>query len=131
MAPLSRLRPYQLDADRKGAVNLYFLFKGSGLFSPFSISCVQVFMRISRAPVPQSATRSNDPIDPGEKQAGTLDGDLVQLPEWQRAFVLGPNVRFTRTPESAMTRKGNGQPVADDAIDETLTALPAAEEQSQ
>ena len=84
-------------------------------------------MRISRAPVPQSATRSNDSNDPGEKQAGTPDGDLVQLPEWQRAFVLGPNVRFTRTPESAMTRKGNGQPVADDAIDETLAAIPVAE----
>ncbi len=27
------------------------------------------------------------------------------MPGWQNAFVLGPNVRFTRTPESAFNRR--------------------------
>ncbi|PTM93392.1 DNA translocase FtsK [Mycoplana dimorpha] len=35
----------------------------------------------------------------GEVQAG------ADLPAWQSAFILGPNVRFTRTPESAYARK--------------------------
>ncbi|MFD1328978.1 DNA translocase FtsK [Mycoplana ramosa] len=35
----------------------------------------------------------------GEVKAGS------DLPAWQSAFVLGPNVRFTRTPESAYARK--------------------------
>ncbi|WP_149738499.1 DNA translocase FtsK [Rhizobium sp. RU20A] len=46
--------------------------------------------------------------DLGRGDAGTLKGagELTDLPEWQRAFILRPNVRFTRTPENAIPRKG-------------------------
>lgn len=52
-----------------------------------------------------SQTRSPDAVTlpgmtvTGEVKAGT------DLPAWQSAFILGPNVRFTRTPESAYARK--------------------------
>ncbi|WP_097136730.1 DNA translocase FtsK [Rhizobium subbaraonis] len=38
----------------------------------------------------------------------TVTGEVkadAALPAWQSAFILGPNVRFTRTPESAYSRK--------------------------
>ncbi|MFK0204796.1 DNA translocase FtsK [Agrobacterium sp. NPDC090283] len=36
--------------------------------------------------------------------ADAIEG-RAEMPGWQNAFVLGPNVRFTRTPESAFTRR--------------------------
>ena len=84
-------------------------------------------MRISRTPLPQSAIRPEDRADPDERPNETLtDGDLVQLPEWQRAFVLGPNVRFTRTPESAYARKTGAQQAveAQEAIAAPATVTP-------
>ncbi|MCD2183874.1 DNA translocase FtsK [Rhizobium sp. GN54] len=41
---------------------------------------------------------------PGMTVAGEVKAD-ADLPAWQSAFILGPNVRFTRTPESAYARK--------------------------
>ena len=35
---------------------------------------------------------------PAEAMPDAIILDPAQLPQWQRAFVLGPNVRFTRTP---------------------------------
>ncbi len=36
--------------------------------------------------------------------ADAIEG-RTEMPGWQNAFVLGPNVRFTRTPESAFSRR--------------------------
>lgn len=36
--------------------------------------------------------------------ADAIEG-RAEMPGWQNAFVLGPNVRFTRTPESAFNRR--------------------------
>ncbi len=36
--------------------------------------------------------------------ADAIEG-RAEMPGWQNAFVLGPNVRFTRTPESAFSRR--------------------------
>ncbi len=36
--------------------------------------------------------------------ADAIEG-RAEMPGWQNAFVLGPNVRFTRTPESVFTRR--------------------------
>ncbi|MBB3978283.1 S-DNA-T family DNA segregation ATPase FtsK/SpoIIIE [Rhizobium azooxidifex] len=41
---------------------------------------------------------------PGMTVTGEVKAD-TDLPAWQSAFILGPNVRFTRTPESAYARK--------------------------
>ncbi len=41
---------------------------------------------------------------PGMTVTGEVKAD-ADLPAWQSAFILGPNVRFTRTPESAYARK--------------------------
>ncbi|NVP55288.1 DNA translocase FtsK [Mycoplana rhizolycopersici] len=44
----------------------------------------------------------------------TVTGEVkadAALPAWQSAFILGPNVRFTRTPESAYSRK-QAEPVS-------------------
>lgn len=41
---------------------------------------------------------------PGMTVTGEVKADAA-LPAWQSAFILGPNVRFTRTPESAYSRK--------------------------
>ncbi len=43
---------------------------------------------------------------------------MTDLPDWQRAFIIRPNVRFTRTPENAIPRKGGegeGEVVLSDA----------------
>ncbi|MCF3641082.1 DNA translocase FtsK [Rhizobium sp. TRM95111] len=72
-------------------------------------------MRLSRTNVSNSSGRDVERRDAGDEDrqgayaAGATDGDLVQLPEWQRAFVLGPNVRFTRTPESAYAKRQTAQ----------------------
>ncbi|WCK25853.1 DNA translocase FtsK [Agrobacterium pusense] len=59
--------------------------------------------------------------------ADAIEG-RAEMPGWQNAFVLGPNVRFTRTPESAFNRR---MPVETPNIpDEEAPAasLPAAAE---
>ncbi len=38
--------------------------------------------------------------------------ELAELPVWQHAFVLGPNVRFTRTPENALPKRLQPETVA-------------------
>ncbi|MDE1157385.1 MAG: DNA translocase FtsK [Neorhizobium sp.] len=39
--------------------------------------------------------------------------ELAELPVWQHAFVLGPNVRFTRTPENALPKRPHAETVAE------------------
>lgn len=58
---------------------------------------------------------------PGMTVAGEVKADAT-LPAWQSAFVIGPNVRFTRTPESAYARK----PVSDE-----MAIAPAPAETAQ
>lgn len=47
-----------------------------------------------------AASRPNADIS----AADAIEG-RAEMPGWQNAFVLGPNVRFTRTPESAFARR--------------------------
>ncbi len=47
-----------------------------------------------------AASRPNADIS----AADAIEG-RAEMPGWQNAFVLGPNVRFTRTPESAFNRR--------------------------
>ncbi|MBO9652706.1 MAG: DNA translocase FtsK [Agrobacterium tumefaciens] len=59
--------------------------------------------------------------------ADAIEG-RAEMPGWQNAFVLGPNVRFTRTPESAFARR---MPVETPHIPEediTTVALPETAE---
>ncbi len=49
---------------------------------------------------PGAAPRPNADIS----AADAIEG-RAEMPGWQNAFVLGPNVRFTRTPESVFTRR--------------------------
>ncbi|MBD9375085.1 DNA translocase FtsK [Rhizobium sp. ARZ01] len=71
-------------------------------------------MRPSRTTSPSvndvSATHNGSSSQPAEVTLPgmTVTGEVnagTDLPAWQSAFVLGPNVRFTRTPESAYARK--------------------------
>ncbi|MDH0616729.1 MULTISPECIES: DNA translocase FtsK [unclassified Agrobacterium] len=54
--------------------------------------------------------------------ADAIEG-RAEMPGWQNAFVLGPNVRFTRTPESAFNRR---MPVETPNIpeDDVVAAVP-------
>nr|WP_310417761.1 DNA translocase FtsK [Mycoplana sp. BE70] len=61
----------------------------------------------------------------GEVKAG------ADLPAWQSAFILGPNVRFTRTPESAYARKPGPaiEPTKpEEAVDAAVDELAVAQE---
>ncbi|CUX55438.1 DNA translocase ftsK [Agrobacterium deltaense Zutra 3/1] len=51
-------------------------------------------MKAGAAPRPNADVSAADAIE-----------GRAEMPGWQNAFVLGPNVRFTRTPESAFTRR--------------------------
>ncbi|SNB64671.1 DNA translocase FtsK [Agrobacterium sp. 719_389] len=51
-------------------------------------------MKASAAPKPNADVSAADAIE-----------GRAEMPGWQNAFVLGPNVRFTRTPESAFARR--------------------------
>lgn len=52
------------------------------------------------------------------QNADVVAADAIEgrsdMPGWQNAFVLGPNVRFTRTPESAFSRRGAVEPQQDE-----------------
>ncbi len=63
--------------------------------------------QIRPAPVPSTPKKSVD-LQANRGDGGALKGagELTDLPEWQRAFILRPNVRFTRTPENSIPRKG-------------------------
>ncbi|WP_454702098.1 DNA translocase FtsK [Agrobacterium burrii] len=54
----------------------------------------QTAMKASAAPRPNADVSAADAIE-----------GRAEMPGWQNAFVLGPNVRFTRTPESAFSRR--------------------------
>ncbi|MBO0133167.1 DNA translocase FtsK [Agrobacterium burrii] len=54
----------------------------------------QTAMKASAAPRPNADISAADAIE-----------GRAEMPGWQNAFVLGPNVRFTRTPESAFSRR--------------------------
>ena len=80
-----------------------------------------------------------DRQDRGTDEAAALDIEgRGQLPGWQSAFVLGPNVRFTRTPDTAMNRR-NAHPTpteptvtasqpdghtSDEPVDATMAVAP-------
>ncbi|QCL76453.1 MULTISPECIES: DNA translocase FtsK [Agrobacterium] len=51
-------------------------------------------MKAGAAPRPNADVSAADAIE-----------GRAEMPGWQNAFVLGPNVRFTRTPESAFSRR--------------------------
>jgi len=75
------------------------------------------------------------------QNADVVAADAIEgrsdMPGWQNAFVLGPNVRFTRTPESAFSRRGAVEPQQDEAdivpaeieveTVESVIAIPVAE----
>ncbi|WP_422646694.1 DNA translocase FtsK [Agrobacterium tumefaciens] len=56
------------------------------------------------------------------------------MPGWQNAFVLGPNVRFTRTPQSVFSSRGSASPqVGEDdkaVVDAVETVEPVVVEQA-
>ncbi|WP_037077862.1 DNA translocase FtsK [Neorhizobium vignae] len=88
-------------------------------------------MQFSRNNHPQSSDLSNaeddavDPAQPGlrRQNLADLNQSAIEQAPWQAAFRLAPNVRFTRTPESALARKANvGQAPAEQA------EVPAAEQ---
>ncbi|MGV1774666.1 DNA translocase FtsK [Agrobacterium fabrum] len=54
----------------------------------------QTAMKAGAAPRPNADVSAADAIE-----------GRTEMPGWQNAFVLGPNVRFTRTPESAFNRR--------------------------
>ncbi len=54
----------------------------------------QTAVKASAAPRPNADISAADAIE-----------GRAEMPGWQNAFVLGPNVRFTRTPESAFSRR--------------------------
>ncbi|WP_105403087.1 DNA translocase FtsK [Neorhizobium sp. T7_12] len=72
-------------------------------------------MQFSRNNHPQSSDLSNaeddavDPAQPGlrRQNLADLNQSAIEQAPWQAAFRLAPNVRFTRTPESALARKAN------------------------
>ncbi|MCZ7487075.1 DNA translocase FtsK [Rhizobium rhizogenes] len=69
----------------------------------------QTAMKASAAPRPNADVSAADAIE-----------GRAEMPGWQNAFVLGPNVRFTRTPESAFSRR---MPVETPNIPEELHGL--------
>ncbi|WP_051559003.1 DNA translocase FtsK [Allorhizobium undicola] len=56
---------------------------------------------VHQAAQPQGRDQAGQPLTPPE-----------QLEPWHKAFVLGPNVRFTRTPESAILRRREAEAAA-------------------
>ncbi|TRA98188.1 MULTISPECIES: DNA translocase FtsK [Rhizobium/Agrobacterium group] len=69
----------------------------------------QTAMKASAAPRPNADVSAADAIE-----------GRAEMPGWQNAFVLGPNVRFTRTPESVFSRR---MPVETPNIPEELHSL--------
>ncbi len=69
----------------------------------------QTAMKANAAPRPNADVSAADAIE-----------GRAEMPGWQNAFVLGPNVRFTRTPESAFSRR---MPVETPNIPEELHIL--------
>lgn len=61
---------------------------------------------------------------PGMTVTGEVKAD-ADLPAWQSAFILGPNVRFTRTPESAYARRHSEPPVSKQEDSAPLALQPA------
>ena len=51
-----------------------------------------------------------------EMAAGEIEGRMV-APIWQSNFVIGPNVRFTRTPESAFPRRTRPKAVEHEMVE--------------
>jgi S-DNA-T family DNA segregation ATPase FtsK/SpoIIIE len=56
------------------------------------------------APQPQPVRQTTPLVPP------LVPAEAVVTPDWQRAFSLAPNVRFTRTPESQIPRRGMPDP---------------------
>lgn len=69
----------------------------------------QTAMKASAAPRPNADVSAADAIE-----------GRAEMPGWQNAFVLGPNVRFTRTPESVFSRR---MPVETPNIPEEIHSL--------
>ncbi|WP_105439682.1 DNA translocase FtsK [Neorhizobium sp. T25_13] len=94
-------------------------------------------MQFSRNNHPQSSDLSNaeddavDPAQPGlrRQNLADLNQSAIEQAPWQAAFRLAPNVRFTRTPESALARKANvGQAPAEQAeapVAEQIEIIPS------
>jgi S-DNA-T family DNA segregation ATPase FtsK/SpoIIIE len=94
-------------------------------------------MQFSRNNHPQSSDLSNaeddavDPAQPGlrRQNLADLNQSAIEQAPWQAAFRLAPNVRFTRTPESALARKANvGQAPAEQAeapVAEQIDIIPS------
>ncbi|THF48098.1 DNA translocase FtsK [Allorhizobium terrae] len=86
----------------------------------------------------QNHSRSDDHSDLDDQDDGAVsfsgdrqalipeDAKKVPLEPWQSAFVLGPNVRFTRTPESVIARRREAEAAAELAAAEKAAAEAAA-----
>jgi DNA segregation ATPase FtsK/SpoIIIE, S-DNA-T family len=86
----------------------------------------------------QNHSRSNEQPDHDDLDDGAVpyardshalipeDAKKVPLEPWQSAFVLGPNVRFTRTPESVIARRREAEAAAEQAAAEQAAADAAA-----
>lgn len=86
----------------------------------------------------QNHSRSNEQPDHDDQDDGAVpydrdsralipeDAKKVPLEPWQSAFVLGPNVRFTRTPESVIARRREAEAAAELAAAQQAAAEAAA-----
>ena len=66
----------------------------------------------AQAPQDQAATR---PASADQVAANQIEGREEQ-PVWQKAFVLGPNVRFTRTPDRVAAKPETVEPMTAPAV---------------
>jgi S-DNA-T family DNA segregation ATPase FtsK/SpoIIIE len=67
---------------------------------PYPSSAADAFVPMPEAFVPAAAPAASQSVP-----AKPLPHNAGDLPEWQSAFSLAPNVRFTRTPEKTIPRK--------------------------
>lgn len=81
----------------------------------------------ARPEIPQDAATPRTPHSTDSIAASEIEG-RSEAPIWQRAFVLGPNVRFTRTPDTALSKRVPAAQTLQPAIASTpsQTSEPAA-----
>ncbi|MVA20583.1 DNA translocase FtsK [Agrobacterium vitis] len=85
----------------------------------------------------QNSPRSSDQSGHDDPQSGAVSssdqgrqsGPNGPLEPWQSAFVLGPNVRFTRTPEAAINKRREAEAAAEQAA--VVAALQKAVDQAR
>src|SRR6478735_8196482 len=77
---------------------------------------------------PLSASQASTPAPQVRQDTDAMAANSIEgredMPVWQSAFVLGPNVRFTRTPESAMAKRPSTEMPQAATEPETVETVP-------